>query len=221
MQSNDNRPRAVARRTAEPAARSALRRAPPARRAPRCAPWLDPKLLAAAKAEGPLTVYSSTNEQEGLPLFKIFEEATGIKFQLHPRQRRLADVAGRDRDARQPADPSTSSTFPTPTRCRRTCWRSSIRGRRKHILPVARDPGPALVRRLHRSTSRRPTTPRRVQASDLPKSFEEFAQRKEWAGKVAIDHTDIEWLRGMLQFYGEQKGTALVARDRRQPQAGR
>jgi len=43
-------------------------------------PWLDAKLLAAAKKEGPLTVYSSTNEQEGLPLFKIFEDATGIKF---------------------------------------------------------------------------------------------------------------------------------------------
>src|SRR5689334_16986795 len=42
--------------------------------------WLDPTLLAAAKAEGALTVYSSTNEQEGLPLFKIFEEATGIKI---------------------------------------------------------------------------------------------------------------------------------------------
>ena len=42
-------------------------------------PWLDPALLAAAKGEGSLIVYSSTNEQEGLPLFKIFEEATGIK----------------------------------------------------------------------------------------------------------------------------------------------
>src|SRR6266567_1404557 len=44
-------------------------------------PWLDPAVLAAAKAEGTLIVYSSTNEQEGLPLFKIFEEATGIKVQ--------------------------------------------------------------------------------------------------------------------------------------------
>src|SRR5882757_5007159 len=43
--------------------------------------WLDPALLAAAKAEGSLTVYSSTNEQEGLPLFKLFEDATGIKVQ--------------------------------------------------------------------------------------------------------------------------------------------
>src|SRR5262249_62171026 len=43
--------------------------------------WLDPTLLAGAKAEGALRVYSSTNEQEGLPLFKIFEEATGIKVE--------------------------------------------------------------------------------------------------------------------------------------------
>jgi hypothetical protein len=40
--------------------------------------WLDPGLLPAAKAEGSLIVYSSTNEQEGLPLFKLFTEATGI-----------------------------------------------------------------------------------------------------------------------------------------------
>src|SRR5215831_12005972 len=38
-------------------------------------------LLAAAKAEGPLIVYSSTNEQEGLPLFKLFTDATGIKVE--------------------------------------------------------------------------------------------------------------------------------------------
>ena len=43
--------------------------------------WLDPKLLEAAKKEGNLIVYSSMNEQEGLPLFKIFTDATGIKVQ--------------------------------------------------------------------------------------------------------------------------------------------
>src|SRR5215831_11244035 len=49
--------------------------------APAAHPWLDPALLAAAKGEGSLIVYSSTNEQEGLPLFKIFEDATGIKVE--------------------------------------------------------------------------------------------------------------------------------------------
>ena len=47
--------------------------------APASRPWLDPALLGAAKAEGSLIVYSSTNEQEGLPLFKIFTDATGIQ----------------------------------------------------------------------------------------------------------------------------------------------
>src|SRR4051812_10226137 len=42
-------------------------------------PWLDPGLLKAAQAEGSLTIYSSMNEHEGLPLWKIFEDATGIK----------------------------------------------------------------------------------------------------------------------------------------------
>src|SRR5712691_7498926 len=53
---------------------SAFAQTPPPNR-----PWLDPALLPAARAEGALVVYSSVNEQEGLPLWKIFEEATGIK----------------------------------------------------------------------------------------------------------------------------------------------
>ena len=38
-----------------------------------------PDVAAAARAEGSLTVYSSMNEQEGLPLWKMFEDATGVK----------------------------------------------------------------------------------------------------------------------------------------------
>src|SRR5215813_11729812 len=41
--------------------------------------WIVPELAAAARAEGSLTVYSSMNEQEGLPLWKMFEDATGVK----------------------------------------------------------------------------------------------------------------------------------------------
>ena len=42
--------------------------------------WAEPGLVAAAKAEGStLTVYGSMNEQEALPYYKVFEDATGIK----------------------------------------------------------------------------------------------------------------------------------------------
>src|SRR5579871_5486031 len=43
--------------------------------------WLDPKLLEAAKAEGTLVIYSAVNEEEGLPTWHLFEEATGIKVE--------------------------------------------------------------------------------------------------------------------------------------------
>src|ERR1700756_1944812 len=41
--------------------------------------WLMADITAAARAEGTLTVYSSINDQEGLPLWKMFEDATGVK----------------------------------------------------------------------------------------------------------------------------------------------
>ena len=96
-------------RVAAPSARPAARARPRCRRSAQGAPpapWLDPALLAAAKAEGTLTVYSSTNEQEGLPLFKIFEEATGIKVQY---------VRGSDFGARCRAWRSSSAPASNPT----------------------------------------------------------------------------------------------------------
>ena len=41
--------------------------------------WASAEQIAAAKSEGDLTVYGSMNEQEALPLWKLFEDSTGIK----------------------------------------------------------------------------------------------------------------------------------------------
>src|SRR6202166_2244583 len=41
--------------------------------------WLLPDLANAATAEGALTVYGSMNEQEALPLWQQFQDATGVK----------------------------------------------------------------------------------------------------------------------------------------------
>jgi ABC-type Fe3+ transport system substrate-binding protein len=49
-----------------------------------------------------------------------------------------------------------------------------------------------------------------VHKADLPKTYEEFAAHKEWAGKIAIDDTDDEWLAAICAFYGEARGQALV-----------
>ena len=96
------------------------------------------------------------------------------------------------------------------TRCRSNLLAQFDPSEAKHIIPEARDPNRRWYGVYTVYTTPAYNTEAGVKPDELPKSFEEFAQRKEWAGKVAIDHTDIEWLRGMMQFYGEQKGTALV-----------
>jgi iron(III) transport system substrate-binding protein len=171
-------------------------------------PWLDPKLLAAAKKEGPLTVYSSTNEQEGLPLFKIFEDATGIRFHyIRGNDASLISRIAIETRAKQPSFDIVHMTnaHKMPPQLLAQFDPSEA----SHINPLARDPDRRWYGVYTVYTSPAYNTKLVVKA-DVPKSFEEFAQRKEWAGKVAIDHTDIEWLRGMTQFYGEEKGTALI-----------
>jgi iron(III) transport system substrate-binding protein len=44
----------------------------------------------------------------------------------------------------------------------------------------------------------------------LPKTYEEFLSKKQWANRVAIDGTDNEWLKAIFEYYGEQRATELV-----------
>jgi hypothetical protein len=41
--------------------------------------WMMPELLSGAKAEGEVTIYGSMNEEEALPYWQVFQEASGIK----------------------------------------------------------------------------------------------------------------------------------------------
>src|SRR5256886_9213613 len=173
-------------------------------------PWLDPALLPAAKAEGSLIVYSSTNEQEGLPLFKLFTEATGIKVDyvrasdavLLPRMAIEFRADQRSYDIVQTA---TINKMPPQMLAEYEPAEAN------NISPDARDPN----KRWHgvyANYNSPAYNTERVKASELPRSYEEFAQRKEWAGKVAIDGTDNEWLKGTVQYYGDRDGIELIKR---------
>ena len=69
----------------------------------------------------------------------------------------------------------------------------------KHIHPGGARPRTGAGTASTPTTTRRPTTRKLVKAYELPKTYEDFAKRKEWAGKVAIDDTDIEWLEAMYR----------------------
>jgi iron(III) transport system substrate-binding protein len=171
-------------------------------------PWLDPTLLAAAKAEGSLIVYSSTNEQEGLPLFKIFEEATGIKVQYvraadSPLMSRLTIEFRAGQRAWDILHTTTLNKVPPQMMAQIEPAEA------KSIIPEARDPGKRWYG-VYANYNAPAYNTEKVKASELPKTYEEFARHKEWAGRVAIDGTDNEWLKAIFQHYSEQKGREVI-----------
>jgi iron(III) transport system substrate-binding protein len=175
---------------------------------PQAHPWIDQSLLAAAKAEGSLIVYSSTNEQEGLPLFKIFEEATGIKVQYvraadSPLMSRMAIEFRANQKAWDILHTTTINKVPPQLMAQIDLPEA------KNLAPEARDPGKRWYG-VYSNYNGPAYNTNLVKASELPKTYEELAQRKQWAGKVAIDGTDNEWLKAIFDHYGEQKATQLI-----------
>jgi len=182
---------------------SALAQTPPPDR-----PWLDPSLLPAARAEGALVVYSSVNEQEGLPLWKIFEEATGIKVAYVRASDTvlMSRVAIEFRAGQKSHDIiQTTTVNKLPPQLLATFDPSEASG----VAPAARDPGRRWYG-VYANYNAPSYNTRLVQKSELPRSYEDFLQHKEWAGKVAIDATDNEWLKAIYEHYGEERGQKLV-----------
>jgi len=171
-------------------------------------PWLDQSLLPAARAEGTLTVYSSTNEQEGLPLFKIFEDATGIKVEYirnadSPLMSRVAIEYRANQKAWDLFHTTTVNKLPPQMVAQFEVPEV------KAIAPAARDPGKRWYGVYANYNSPAYNT-QKVKAADLPKTYEDFTRHPEWAGQVAIDGTDNEWLKAMFEHYGEQKATQVI-----------
>ncbi len=171
-------------------------------------PWLDPTLLAAAQKEGALVVYSSMNEQEGLPLFKIFTEATGIKVSYvraadTPLMGRIAIEYRTKQKAWDLLQTTTINKVP-PAMLEQIDLSEA-----KHISPDARDPGRRWYGAYANYNAPAYNT-KLVQPSDLPKTYEEFISRKQWVNRVAIDGTDNEWLKAMFDHYGERRATEIV-----------
>ena len=170
--------------------------------------WLVSDLAAAARAEGSLTVYSSMNEQEGLPLWKLFEDATGVKVNYVRSSDSiiLSRIAIENRARQRSWDLAVTTTVNRlPDDALLQFDPPEARG----LIAEARDPN----RRWYGVYANYNTpayNTNLVKKADLPKSYEEFLDRREWAGKIALDDTDDEWLSAMIGYYGEERGKKLL-----------
>ena len=170
--------------------------------------WIIPDLAAAARAEGALTVYSSMNEQEGLPLWKMFEDAAGVKVNYVRSSDSiiLSRIAIESRGRQRSWDLAVTTTVNRlPNEALLQFDPPQARG----LIAQARDPN----RRWYGVYANYNTpayNTNLVKPSQLPKSYEEFLDRKEWTGKVALDDTDDEWLSAIIVSYGDERGKKLL-----------
>ena len=170
--------------------------------------WMIPDVATAARAEGSLTVYSSMNEQEGLPLWKMFEDATGVKVNYVRSSDSiiLSRIAIENRARQRSWDVVVTTTV---NRLPNDALLQFDPPEARGLIAQARDPN----RRWYGVYANYNTpayNTNLVRKSELPKSYEEFLDRKEWAGKVALDDTDDEWLSAMIVYYGEERGKKLL-----------
>ena len=170
--------------------------------------WIVPELLAAAKAEGALTVFASMNEQEALPLWKRFEAATGIPVSfVRASDGQLTSRILIEARANQSTWDLLSTT--TVTRLPPELRRVYEPPQAAQIFATARDP----QKRWYGVTANYNApayNTDRIQPSELPRTIEEFIGKKEWRGHVAIDGQEFHWLRALVLQYGEDKGRRLA-----------
>jgi iron(III) transport system substrate-binding protein len=172
--------------------------------------WMSDKaLVAAAKKEGTVAIWSSINEDEQNPQIAAFTDATGIKVDYirgadAPLMSRMAIEKRAGKESWDDFQIQAVHSVPKEWLMQFTPSEAAA------LLPQARDPdkrwyGTYLV--FH--TPAYNTT--KVKKEDLPKSYEDFAKHPEWKGHIALDYTDRDWYAGFIQGMGEAKGAKIMA----------
>jgi iron(III) transport system substrate-binding protein len=170
--------------------------------------WIVPDLLREAKTEGSLIVYGSMNEEEALPLWKLFEDATGIKvsYVRSSDTQIMARVAIENRARQHSWDIALTTTVPQLPRDYLAPFEPP---QASGLMAQARDTDQRWYG-VYANYNAPAYNTKFVKKADLPESFDGLPAHKEWAGKIAIDGTDTEWLAAMFSYYGEDRAGALV-----------
>src|SRR5262249_16529856 len=170
--------------------------------------WADPALLDAAKREGTLVIYSSVNEEEALPIWKVFEQETGIKVEYirGSDSQMIGRILIENRGGKPAWDIVMVTSVP---RLPQPLLAEYEPPQARHLFPSARDAGRRWPGSAHTHTWPA-SNPRRAKAQDLPQSYEDFAKKTEWAGRTVINESDTEWVIALVDHHGESKARDLM-----------
>jgi iron(III) transport system substrate-binding protein len=171
------------------------------------------KLVAGAKKEGQVVLYSTMTVQDGRALGAAFEKKYGIKL-MHWRgsaekivQRALAEA----RSGHDGAD-----VFETSSHRMEALYRERLL--EDFYSPAFQELSPAAFPRGHRQYVAARFAffvlgynTKLVKPGELPNSYEDLLHPR-WTGRLAIESTDVLWFAALTKAMGEERGLAYFRR---------
>ena len=164
------------------------------------------KLLAGAKKEGELTVYTSAQADDIGAVAKAFEAKYGVKVQMwragseKVMQRAIQEARG----GRHTVDVVETNGPEMEALAREKILQPVKSPHHADLIPAALRPhGQWVGTRLNVYALAYNT--KQVKKDELPKSYADLTNPR-WKGRLGIEAEDQDWLAGVLAQMGEQKG---------------
>jgi iron(III) transport system substrate-binding protein len=172
----------------------------------------DSRLIAQARREGSVVVYTSLAPTESQPLAAAFEKKYGVKVVLW---RALSDQVVRramtEAQARRHAVDVVETNGPEMEMLARERLLAEFHSPHLADLPASGIPAHRLwfPDRFNFYVVAYNTT--RVQRTEIPATYDGFADPK-WKGRLALEATDAEWLATIVKTWGDAKGMDYARR---------
>ena len=169
----------------------------------------DARLLAGAKKEGELVIYTSAQADDIGLVAKAFEQKYGVRVTMwRASSEKVLQRALAEAKANRHAVDLAETNGPELEMLHREGLAQAVKSPHlADIIPAAKQPhGEWVGTRLNVFALAYNT--KAVKKDELPKSYDDLVQAR-WKGRLGIEADDNEWLAGVLQQIGEQKGIQL------------
>jgi iron(III) transport system substrate-binding protein len=167
------------------------------------------RLVADAKKEGSLSLYTSRVAEDTNPLSDAFTKKYGVAVQVwrSSNQNIIQRAVTENRAGRCPADVISSGTPALEPLYREQLLQPVKSPTIGELMPQALRPHGAWVGVSVNIISGAYNTDL-VKPQDVPRSYEDLKSPK-WKGRLAIEAEDVDWFAALLGKIGEEKGAAL------------
>lgn len=166
------------------------------------------RILAAARREGTVLIYTSLNTQDSLPLTTVFEKKYGVKTQLwRSSSEGVIQRAVTEARAGRFVCDVVETNGPEMEALSREALLEEFRSPNFSDLPPAAFPKHRryVADRFNFFTIAYNT--RLIKATEVPNSYEDLLHPR-FAGKIGLEATDVDWFGAMVKYMGEAKGLA-------------